>query len=112
MLPGVPLQPVHPSLGLGWGVVSGEWPSPATEIHVRRGRPVAGWPVPGRTFLCPGPAHSGKGISFLAIETRTPYRADFEAGDIGKTFYFALRWLSTRGQPGPWSQVYNAVIPG
>lgn len=51
-------------------------------------------------------------MAFLAIETRSPYRADFEAGDVGKTVYFALRWLNTKGQPGPWSQIFNAVCPG
>ncbi|HEY0548239.1 MAG TPA: hypothetical protein VGF13_01480 [Verrucomicrobiae bacterium] len=51
-------------------------------------------------------------MAFLAIETRAPYRADFEAMDVGKTVCFALRWVNTRGQPGPWSQIFNAVIPG
>ncbi len=51
-------------------------------------------------------------MQFLAIETRMPYRADFEAGDVAKTVYFALRWRNTRGEPGPWSQVYSAVVPG
>lgn len=51
-------------------------------------------------------------MAFLAIETRSPYRADFEAPDAGKTIYFAFRWLNTKGQPGPWSQIYNAVCPG
>jgi hypothetical protein len=50
-------------------------------------------------------------MSLLAIETRMPYRADFEAGDIGKTVYFAMRWLNTRGKPGPWSQIYSAIVP-
>ena len=47
----------------------------------------------------------------VAIETRTPYRADYEITDIGKTVYFALRWLSTRGDPGPWSAFFSAVVP-
>lgn len=50
-------------------------------------------------------------MAFLAIETRMPYRADFEPTDVGKTVYFAMRWLNTRGEPGPWSAVFNAVIP-
>ena len=50
-------------------------------------------------------------MSLLAVETRMPYRADFEQTDIGKTAYFVMRWLNTRGQPGPWSQVYSAIIP-
>lgn len=50
-------------------------------------------------------------MPFLANETRTPYRADFDAGEVGATVYFALRWVNTRGKPGPWSQVYAAVVP-
>ncbi len=51
-------------------------------------------------------------MSLLAIETRMPYRADFEAMDVGKTVFFALRWRNTRGEPGPWSAVQSAVVPG
>lgn len=51
-------------------------------------------------------------MAFLALETRAPYRADFEATDAGKTVYLAFRWVNTKGQPGPWSMVYNAVVPG
>jgi hypothetical protein len=50
-------------------------------------------------------------MAFLAMESRSPYRADFDADDIGKTAYFAARWVNTRNQPGPWSQIYMAVIP-
>lgn len=50
-------------------------------------------------------------MAYLATETRMPYRADFEPEDIGKTVYFALRWVNTRGEPGPWSQVYPAIVP-
>ena len=51
-------------------------------------------------------------MAFLAMETRAPYRADFEAPDAGKTVYFAFRWVNTTGKPGPWSQIYSAVCPG
>lgn len=50
-------------------------------------------------------------MPLLAVETRMPYRADFDPDDIGKTVYFALRWQNTRGQQGPWSQVYSAMVP-
>jgi hypothetical protein len=50
-------------------------------------------------------------MAFLALESRTPYRADFDADDIGKIAYFAARWINTRNQPGPWSQIYSAIIP-
>jgi hypothetical protein len=57
------------------------------------------------------PPTSAESMPFLALETRMPYRADYESGDVGKTVYFALRWINTRGEPGPWSQVYTAVVP-
>ena len=53
-----------------------------------------------------------EGMPFLAIATRAPYVAEFTAEDVGQTVYFAFRWLNSRGQPGPWSQVHRAVCPG
>lgn len=51
-------------------------------------------------------------MEFLALATRIPFTVHFDAGDVGKTVYFALRWDGKNGQPGPWSQIYSAVIPG
>ena len=51
-------------------------------------------------------------MQFLALATRIPFTVHFDAGDVGKTVYFALRWDGKNGQPGPWSQIYSAVIPG
>jgi hypothetical protein len=50
-------------------------------------------------------------MAFLASETRPPYRADFDAEEVGKIVYFALRWVNTRGKPGPWSQIFSVVVP-
>ena len=33
------------------------------------------------------------------------------AADAGKSVYYLLRWVSTKGQPGPWSDVVTAKIP-
>jgi hypothetical protein len=29
----------------------------------------------------------------------------------GKTVWFRLRWENNRGQKGPWSELYSAIIP-
>lgn len=51
-------------------------------------------------------------LSYLATDTRTPYTAEFDGGQAGKTAYYMLRWVSTRGETGPWSQTVSATITG
>lgn len=47
-----------------------------------------------------------------ATDTRTPYVAEFDPADAGKTAYDWLRWENTKGQPGPWSTTASATITG
>lgn len=49
-------------------------------------------------------------LKYLATDTRTPYVADFDGPDAGKTAYYMLRWVSTRGETGPWSQTVSGTI--
>ena len=49
-------------------------------------------------------------VQYLALDTRTPYVTEFEAGDAGKTAYYMLRWISTRGETGPWSQTVSGTV--
>ncbi|MDR2628248.1 MAG: hypothetical protein LBC40_09470 [Dysgonamonadaceae bacterium] len=46
-----------------------------------------------------------------AVDTNSPFTLQFENDQRGKTVYFALRWENTRGEKGPWSQIYSAIIP-
>ncbi|MDR3267636.1 MAG: hypothetical protein LBT83_01030, partial [Tannerella sp.] len=45
------------------------------------------------------------------FSTRSPYIFTFDENQRGKTVYFCLRWENTRGQKGPWSAIYSAIIP-
>lgn len=57
------------------------------------------------------PAPAGPNdVHYLALDTRTPYTVEFEAADAGKTAYYMLRWISTRGETGPWSQTVSGTI--
>ncbi|MDT5123620.1 MAG: hypothetical protein QOC96_3102 [Acidobacteriota bacterium] len=47
---------------------------------------------------------------YLATDTRSPYLVEFDAADAGKTAYYLLRWISTRGETGPWSQTFSGTI--
>ena len=49
-------------------------------------------------------------LDFLAVDTRTPYTADFGGADGGKTAHYMLRWVNTNGEKGPWSETASATI--
>jgi hypothetical protein len=51
-------------------------------------------------------------LTFLALDTRTPYTADYTGGDANKTAHYMLRWVNTRGEKGPWSETASATIGG
>jgi hypothetical protein len=45
------------------------------------------------------------------FDTRTPIRLVFPGELRGKVVYFAIRWENNVGEKGPWSEIYNAIIP-
>ena len=58
------------------------------------------------------PPASASELHFLATDTRSPYVAQFDAADAGKTAYYWLRWENTKGEAGPWSAAVSATITG
>jgi len=57
----------------------------------------------------PPPADPSE-LTFLAVDTRTPYLASFDGADAGKTAHYMLRWVSTTGEKGPWSETASATV--
>jgi hypothetical protein len=51
-------------------------------------------------------------LHFLGLDTRTPYVAEYGGEDGGKTAYYMLRWVNSKGEQGPWSQTVSATITG
>ncbi len=49
-------------------------------------------------------------LSFLSVDSRTPYTADYPGADGGKTAHYMLRWVNTNGDKGPWSETASATI--
>jgi hypothetical protein len=49
-------------------------------------------------------------LSFLTMATKPTIRADFRAGDGGKTAVYMVRWVNTQGEKGPWSEVTTATV--
>ncbi len=52
----------------------------------------------------------GKGLSFLGLDTRTPYLAEYEGEQAGQPAHYMLRWVNSKGEAGPWSQTVTATI--
>lgn len=51
-------------------------------------------------------------LTYLATCTASPYVATFDGTQAGKTVYYWLRWVNTRGEAGPWSSVISANVVG
>lgn len=49
-------------------------------------------------------------FTFLAIDTRSSFVVTFPKTDCGKTAWYRVRWINTRGQQGSWSDVVSAII--
>ena len=51
-------------------------------------------------------------LEFVTLDTASPYLVEYEAADAGKTAHYMLRWVSTGGDKGPWSETVSATITG
>lgn len=60
----------------------------------------AGTPAPG------DPAD----YTFVTLDTRTPHTLPYDGPDGGKVAHGIARWVSTRGEKGPWSETVTATI--
>lgn len=49
-------------------------------------------------------------LTFLTMTTKPSFRAEFKAGEGGKTAVYMARWVSTQGEKGPWSEVTTATV--
>lgn len=51
-------------------------------------------------------------LTYVATCTAAPYTVKFDGAKAGKTVYYWLRWVNTRGECGPWSSTMSAMIVG
>lgn len=51
-------------------------------------------------------------VTYLCTDTRTPYMLEVDQAEAGKMAHYMLRWVSTRNEPGPWSETVSATIGG
>ncbi len=48
-------------------------------------------------------------LVFLTMTTKTTFRAEFKPGEGGKTAVYMARWINTRGEKEPWSEITTAT---
>lgn len=65
-----------------------------------------------RVFVGATPPADPEDFDFAALDTRTPYLFEFDPAQAGQMAHWVMRWVNTRNQPGPWSDVVSAVVPG
>ena len=56
------------------------------------------------------PPASADELSFLSMDTASPYIVEYDGKDGGKTAHYMLRWVKTNGEKGPWSETISATI--
>ena len=49
-------------------------------------------------------------LPFIGIQTKNPVAVNFSSADVGKTAYYAGRWVTRRGLVGPWSAIINFTV--
>jgi hypothetical protein len=50
-------------------------------------------------------------LRYSVFDTRSPFSFEFDEHERGKIVWFCLRWESTNGKKGPWSEIQSAIIP-
>jgi hypothetical protein len=58
----------------------------------------------------PPAAGEGGPYKFVSLSSRGALQSDFTSADAGKTAHYTLRWVSTRRERGPWSEVCAATV--
>jgi hypothetical protein len=49
-------------------------------------------------------------LTFVSAATRSRHVIDYTADQAGQVVHYMLRWVSTRGQKGPWSLTASATV--
>lgn len=82
-----------------------------TDEDGKRGRPEK---VRGCQIYCKEgtPPVDEKELRMLTSDAASPYVHKFDFSDVGKTFYYKLRWENARGEAGPWSATISGIVTG
>lgn len=63
-----------------------------------------------RCYCGPTPPADPTAFGWVANDSGTPYLKVFDATDANKDAWWVARWVNTRGEAGPWSEVVKATV--
>ena len=70
------------------------------------------WRKIGTPPALAGGAVNPADLEFVALDTATPYVAEYASDAAGKTVYYVLRWVTNNDLKGPWSETVEATVVG
>jgi hypothetical protein len=50
-------------------------------------------------------------LTHSSSSSQSPLQLVFDGNQRGKTLYFAMRWVNTHGEKGPWNNIESVIIP-
>jgi hypothetical protein len=50
-------------------------------------------------------------MQLVELVTRSPHVVEYASADRGKTVWYFVRWVNTRGEKGPRSEIISAIVP-
>jgi hypothetical protein len=50
-------------------------------------------------------------MQLVELATHSPHTLAYPSTERGQMIWYALRWVNSRGEKGPWSEIVSAVIP-
>jgi hypothetical protein len=64
-------------------------------------------------FRCVGKTpESEDDYRYVANDSDSPYTVNYDMADAGKKVFYILRWVSTTGEAGEWSETIEATVNG
>ncbi len=87
-----------------------EWRDNATPDNKRKPRGVTGAEI--WVKIDGPPPGNEKDCVFLTLDTQTPYLAEYDSTNAGKTAHYMLRWQLKDGTKLAWGETISATITG
>jgi hypothetical protein len=80
-------------------------------IHIKGAKPEGQHGVEVCWAILDSPPTTIEELTHSSFVTRSPLILSFDENQRGKKVFFCLRWENTRGEKGPWSDIFSAIIP-